>query len=109
MLLEKRGVASKARRLSAEIEAEINAATDAIFLTQPRGTYEAVCEEVWRRCDAAQLRRPSRNAIIRRLKGLDPWIVARHQLGKEEAQRRVGYKPGSLQETVSVRSWRMPG
>ena len=42
LLLEKRGVASKARRLSAEIEAEINAATDAIFLTQPRGTYEAV-------------------------------------------------------------------
>ena len=63
-----RGVAPEARRFSERSEREINAAIDAIFLTQPRGTYQAVCEETWRRCDAARLRRPSRNAIVRRLK-----------------------------------------
>ena len=94
LLLDKRVVTPEARRLSPESEREINAAIDAIFLTQPRGTYQAVCEETWRRCDAAGLRRPSRNAIVRRLKALDPWIVAKHQLGREEAQKRVGFNPG---------------
>jgi len=102
LLLEKGGVASKARRLSAEAEREINSSIDAIFLTQPRGTYQAVCDETWRRCDAARLRRPSRNAIVRRLKALDPWIVAKHQLGRDEAQKRSGFKPGSLRETTPL-------
>ena len=68
LLLDKSGLAPAARRLSPETECEINAAIDAIFLTQPRGTYQAVCEETWRRCDAVRLRRPSRSAIVRRLK-----------------------------------------
>lgn len=96
LLLDGRGVRSNARRLPAATETLINRAIDNIYLTQPKGSYEAVTEEVWRLCDASELRRPSRNAVIRRLKGLDPWIVARHQLGREEAKRRLGAKPGSL-------------
>ncbi len=38
LLLEKVGVAPKARRLSAEAEHEINASIDTVFLTQPRGS-----------------------------------------------------------------------
>ena len=98
LLLEKRGVADQERRLSESAERIINESIDAVFLTQPRGTYVAVCEEVWRRCSAAAVPTPSRNAIVRRIKALDPWIVARAQLGRAEADRKMAPKPGSLRE-----------
>jgi transposase-like protein len=40
LLLSKRGVPFKARLLSADTEAQINASIDLIYLTQPRGTYQ---------------------------------------------------------------------
>ena len=53
---------------------------------------------MWRRCAAATAPAPSRNAVVRRIKALDPWIVARAQLGRSEADRKMAPRPGSLRE-----------
>ena len=96
LVLDGRGVRANDRRFDDSTESIIRRATDDAYLTQPKGTYEAVCEEAWRQFDTLNIKRPSRNAIIRRIKALDPWLVARHQLGREEANRKLGAKPGSL-------------
>ncbi len=90
------------RRLEPSVEALISQAVDALFLTRPKATCQVVFEEVQRRCTQCGVRTPSLNAVIRRIKALDPWIVARHQLGREEALRQVGPKPGSLEASAPL-------
>ena len=85
------------RRLDPPVEAIISQAIDALFLTRPKASCQVVFEEIERRCAQRGVRAPSLNAVIRRIKALDPWIVAHRQLGREEALRRVGPKPGTLQ------------
>ena len=96
------GVQREQRRLPEQSESIINSAIDEIYLTQPKGTYTAVCAEVWRRCHMNHIAGPSRNAIVRRIKEMDPWLVARHQLGRDEANRRFGAKPGALREKTPL-------
>ena len=96
------GVHPDARRLDVAVETVIRQTIDALYLSRPHATYVVVHEEVHRRCEREGLATPSLNAVIRRVKALDPWIVAKHQLGREEANRRVGPKPGSLSATAPL-------
>ena len=96
------GVHPDARRLDVAVETVIRQTIDALHLSRPHATYVVVHEEVHRRCEREGLATPSLNAVIRRIKALDPWIVAKHQLGREEANRRVGPKPGSLSATAPL-------
>jgi len=98
LLPQGHGGHSNQRRLRAELETVITASIDEVFLTQPKGSYQAVYERVRQRCVVAGLKSPSKNAVIRRLKAIDPWLVAQRQLGREEAARKLGPKPGSLRE-----------
>ena len=90
------GMRLGANLLTAEVESQIRVAVNDLFLTRPKAPYVVVHDEVVRRCTRMGLTPPSLNAVIRRIKGLDPWIVAHRQLGREEALRRVGTKPGAL-------------
>ena len=96
------GVQSGARRLDIKVESVIRRAIDELYLTRPKASYIVVHEEVERQCQMAGVAAPSLNALIRRIKGLDPWIVAHRQLGREEAERRLGPKPGSLQASAPL-------
>lgn len=102
LLFRNWGVQSGQRRLASDVESIIHASIDDVYLTQPKGSYVAVVEDVWRRCRQAHLPLPSRNAVVRRIRSLDPWIVARHQVGRREADRQFGYKPGALREKTPL-------
>ncbi len=96
------GVQAGAKRLDLKVEAVIRRAIDELYLTRPKSSYVVVHEEIQRRCEIEGLAVPSLNALIRRIRGLDPWIVAHRQLGREEATRKLGAKPGSLQASAPL-------
>jgi putative transposase len=102
LVLDGRGVRPKQRRLSPQTESIIRQVIDDVYLTQPKGTIQATCEELWRRCELKGVHKPSRNTVTSRIKGLDPWVVAHHQLGRDEANRKFGPKPGSLQRKAPL-------
>jgi len=102
LLPQEHGGFPNQRRLRPALESLISQAIDEVYLKQPQGTYQAVVERLQQLCRTSALKPPSKNAVVRRIKSLDPWIVARHQLGREEAVRRFGPKPGSLQEKTPL-------
>ena len=91
------GVQRGSARLDSSVETVIRKVVDDLYLARPKASFAVVHEEVERRCVREGLAVPSLNAVIRRIRSLDPWIVAKRQLGREEAMRRVGPKPGSLE------------
>lgn len=91
------GVQRGAARLDASVETVIRKVLDDLYLTRPKASFVVVHEEIERRCVKDSLPVPSLNAVIRRIRSLDPWIVAKRQLGREEAMRRIGPKPGTLE------------
>jgi putative transposase len=96
LLDRRRGNRSGAQRLTPAIESLIFNVIDDLYLARPKGTIEAVYQEVRARCRLRRLKTPSRNAVTGRIKALDPQLVARRQLGAKEAKRTLGSTPGTL-------------
>jgi putative transposase len=96
LLHRRAGNARGSTRLSKDVDRTIRAAIDELFLKRTHVKRIEVFTDVCRRCDAAGLKTPSRQAVFERIAGLDPATIAFHQLGGREARRRYGTVPGKF-------------
>jgi putative transposase len=73
----------------------LRAVVDEFYLKQPRLQPQAIYEELWRRCQAARLKKVARGTVHARLANLDPELAARKRFGAKYANATVTPKGGT--------------
>jgi len=96
LLHHRAGNAKGSTRLPTDVDRIIRTAIDELFLKRTHVKRMEVFTDVCRRCDAADLKAPSRQTVFERIADLDPATIAFHQLGSREARRRYGAVPGKF-------------
>jgi hypothetical protein len=81
----RRGRKPGTKLLDVERERLVDAVITDIYLKRPRARPETTYREVNVRCAAASLPRVSRNAVVARIRRLDPRLVARKRHGAKHA------------------------
>lgn len=77
-------------RLTSETEAVISSTLDSYYLTPQRHSIEETCEEIEQRCRRAGLSPPARSSVRRRVRALDPLMVAQR---RGERRRATALRP----------------
>ena len=90
----RRGRKPGAKVLDVERERLIDTVIADTYLKRPRARPETIYREVNMRCGATGLPPVSRNAVIARIRRLDPQLVARKRHGAKHARNNVDPAPG---------------
>jgi len=92
----RRGRKSGIKLLDVQRERLIDTVIADTYLKRPRARPETIYREVNVRCAAAALLPVSRNAVMARIRGLDPRLVARKRHGAKHARNNVDPAPGQF-------------